>query len=224
MSYGVQSIGGSDPTQTGSTGGTSLRQLADLGLTEEQRKKIHGILTTAKAAGTSPADIQSQINDVLTDAQKAQLASRQSGNAGAAAPSGPPPNGPPPDVFANLNLIDDQKSKIKTILDGMKNGTTTAESAKTQIEALLTDSQKTQFEQNVQSAEAQFARQQQSSAGASSSTTGTSAASSDPSAATISNGLTLDDIQKQIAAAAAVLFKQIESELAPGAASATTTS
>ena len=76
MSFGVQTIAGSDPTQQpGASTSASLRPFANLNLTEDQRSKLRSIFQTAKSQGTSPADVQSQISAVLTPAQQATLQS-----------------------------------------------------------------------------------------------------------------------------------------------------
>ncbi|HEY4442563.1 MAG TPA: hypothetical protein VGN14_19070, partial [Candidatus Elarobacter sp.] len=55
-------------SDTSSTSGTtSLRQFADLGLTEEQRTKIRSLISAAKQNGTSATDLENQIENVLTD-------------------------------------------------------------------------------------------------------------------------------------------------------------
>lgn len=74
MSFGVQSIAGSDPSQqTGAS--TSLRPFANLNLTEDQRTKLRSILQNAKSQGTSQSDVQQQIDGVLTPDQQATLKS-----------------------------------------------------------------------------------------------------------------------------------------------------
>ncbi len=76
MSFGVQTIAGSDPTQQpGASTSASLRPFANLDLTEDQRSKLRSIFQTAKSQGTSQADVQSQISAVLTPAQQATLQS-----------------------------------------------------------------------------------------------------------------------------------------------------
>lgn len=75
MSFGVQTIAGSDPTQQSGTTSSSLRPFANLNLTEDQRTKIRSILQTAKSQGTSQSDVQQQINGVLTPDQQATLQS-----------------------------------------------------------------------------------------------------------------------------------------------------
>jgi len=51
----------------------SLQPFANLDLTEAQRTQIRSIFTSAKQDGTSQADVQSQVNAVLTPAQQQAL-------------------------------------------------------------------------------------------------------------------------------------------------------
>ena len=73
MSFGVQTVGGLDPSQQ--AGSPGLRPFANLDLTEDQRSKIRSILQTAKSQGTAPADVQKEVSAVLTPAQQATFAS-----------------------------------------------------------------------------------------------------------------------------------------------------
>jgi hypothetical protein len=53
----------------------SLQPFASLDLTEAQRTQLRSIFTAAKQSGTSKADVQQQVNAVLTPAQQQTLAS-----------------------------------------------------------------------------------------------------------------------------------------------------
>jgi hypothetical protein len=53
---------------------TSLKPFAKLDLSEAQRTALRSILTTAKKNGESRADVQKQIDALLTPAQQKQLA------------------------------------------------------------------------------------------------------------------------------------------------------
>ncbi len=75
MSFGVQTIAGSDPTQQTGPTSSSLRPFANLNLTEDQRTKLRSILQNAKSQGTSQSDVQQQIDSVLTPDQQATLQS-----------------------------------------------------------------------------------------------------------------------------------------------------
>ncbi len=75
MSFGVQTIAGSDPTQQSGATSSSLRPFANLNLTEDQRTKLRSILQNAKSQGTSQSDVQQQIDSVLTPDQQATLKS-----------------------------------------------------------------------------------------------------------------------------------------------------
>jgi len=75
---GIQSLSVS-ATQSYASVGTqsqqSLQPFANLDLTEAQRTQLRSIFATAKQNGTSQADVQKQVNAVLTPAQQQTLAS-----------------------------------------------------------------------------------------------------------------------------------------------------
>ncbi len=75
MSFGVQTIAGSDPTQQPGAASTSLRPFANLDLSEDQRTQIRSILQNAKSQGLSQTDVQQQISGVLTPDQQATFQS-----------------------------------------------------------------------------------------------------------------------------------------------------
>jgi hypothetical protein len=79
MSFGIDASSllssQSSNSTTGGSGG--LRQFADLGLSEEQRTKMRSILQNAKSQGTSQADVQQQLEQVLTPDQRAQFNASQ---------------------------------------------------------------------------------------------------------------------------------------------------
>ncbi|MGD0472780.1 MAG: hypothetical protein ABSB70_06135 [Candidatus Velthaea sp.] len=75
---GIQSLSVS-ATQSYASVGTqsqqSLQPFANLDLTAAQRTQLRSIFATAKQNGTSQADVQKQVNAVLTPAQQQTLAS-----------------------------------------------------------------------------------------------------------------------------------------------------
>jgi hypothetical protein len=75
---GIQSISVS-ASQSYATVGTqnqqSLQPFANLDLTEAQRTQLRSIFASAKQNGTSQADVQKEVNAVLTPAQQQTLAS-----------------------------------------------------------------------------------------------------------------------------------------------------
>src|ERR1700730_3180108 len=133
---------------TGGTGG--MRQFAGLNLTEQQRTQMRSILQNAKSQGTSQADVQKQLEQVLTPTQQAQFSASQAAQTSQSAQS----SQSTPPLFANLNLTADQQTKIDTILADAKTNGTSSTDVKSQIDAVLTDSQKTQLASNVQNARA----------------------------------------------------------------------
>jgi Spy/CpxP family protein refolding chaperone len=75
--------------QTNASSPSPSGPFASLNLTTDQKQKIDTILQSAKAQGTSHDQVRSQIDAVLTDAQKAQLQSYLQN--GSASGSGPRP-------------------------------------------------------------------------------------------------------------------------------------
>ena len=166
MSYGVQSAGlfGSTSQTDGSTS-TSLRPFANLDLTEDQRKQIRSILKTADSQGLTQAEIQQQIDAILTPTQQStlqsDLADLTSGSASStqSAPAAPPPPPPPPGgnpfadpngPFANLDLTSSQQSQIASILKNGQSQGLTIDQINSQIDAVLTTSQQATFTTDLQ--------------------------------------------------------------------------
>jgi hypothetical protein len=210
MSFGIDasSLLSSQYSDSTTSSTTGIRQFANLGLSEEQRTKMRSILQNAKSQGTSQADVQQQLEQVLTPDQQAQLKAAQT-----AQPTQPANSAP--GLFANLNLTADQKTKIDTILaDAKTNGTSNAD-VKTQIDAVLTDAQKTQLATNVQNARAAGSgRHHHHDGGGADGTGGSSAASTTASTSTTSSsGVTATDLQNQVLAALSVLTKYVQSQV-----------
>jgi Spy/CpxP family protein refolding chaperone len=172
LSYGVQSAGlfGSS-SQANASSGISLRPFANLDLTEDQRKQIRSILKTADSEGLSTAEIQQEINAILTPAQQSTLqgdlsslsnstssstsssTTSSSTQSTQSAPPPPPggnpftdPNGP----FANLDLSADQQSQIAAILKNGQSQGLTLDQINAQIDAVLTTSQQATFTTDLQ--------------------------------------------------------------------------
>jgi Spy/CpxP family protein refolding chaperone len=203
-----------DPTDTSGTTSPNLRAFADLGLTETQRTQIRSILHQAKQNGTSATDVESQIDGVLTDAQKAQLASAASAaTSGGAAQQAPPPG--PPNLFAGITLTSDQQSQIHAILHQARSTGESRAQVNAQIESVLTGTQKTTFEQNLQNAQASDPGRfgDGSSSGSSSSTVASTGTSSSESSA---SGTTESDVQQQAAAALSIILNQLRHEATDG--------
>jgi Spy/CpxP family protein refolding chaperone len=193
---------------TGGTGG--LRQFAGLNLSEQQRTQMRSLLQNAKSQGTSQADVQQQLEQVLTSTQQAQFSASQATQTSQSAQS-------TPDLFSNLNLTADQKTKIDTILADAKTNGTSSTDVKSQIDAVLTDSQKTQLAANVQNARASGSghHRHHGGGGGTDATSSTSAASTTAST-TSSSGVTATDMQNQVLAALSVLTKYVQSQVSTG--------
>jgi Spy/CpxP family protein refolding chaperone len=211
---GIQSTsatGGLSPYAT-SDGSQSLRPFANLNLTEDQRTKIRAILQQAKSQGLSQADVQKQINGVLTTDQQKTLQSdlqalQQQQQT------------PPADPFANLNLTADQKTKIQGILQQAQSAGTDPSTVQQQINAILTPTQQATLQSDVQKAQsAHSGRHHHDGGGGSASSSSTSSSATDASTSTsvgtadpttLANGLTATDIQNQAVAALAILAREV---------------
>jgi len=135
--------------------------------------------------------VLTQIDAVLTTSQQSTLQSDLQSLQALGAP--PPP--PPPPPSSSSGLTDDQKSQIETILQNAESAGTDTSTLAAQIEAVLdgTSSSSTSTVQNAQSSNSGL----QSAGGGSSSSSSTSA--------TLSNGLTAADIQRQALAALSII-------------------
>jgi Spy/CpxP family protein refolding chaperone len=226
MSFGVQSASlfGSSQ-QTADSTSLNLRSLANLDLTEDQRTQIRSILKAAKSQGLSQAEIEQQINAILTTSQQTTFQSdiANAQNAQSSQNSGPPPppggnpfadpNGP----FANLDLTSSQQSQIATILKNGQSQGLSFDQINSQISAILTTSQQATFTTDLQNLPAppSVPNAQDLASGQSQSGSGdaSSSSSSTSSTATLPNGLTEADIQKQIAAATSLILQQLKEDL-----------
>lgn len=224
MSFGVQSAE-LFSSSSSSTSGTSnsLRPFANLDLTEEQRKKIRDIFKSAKSEGLSQTQVQDQINAVLTPDQLTTLQNNlaaASGDGSTQAAQGPPahgkagnPFGDPNGPFANLNLTSDQQTQIAQIFSDTKAQGLTFDQINAKISAILTTAQQSTFASDLKNLPAPpGSGDSRDASTASASVSGQSQTGDDGTTATTS-GLSESDIQKQIAAAAALILKQLQSDL-----------
>jgi Spy/CpxP family protein refolding chaperone len=207
MSYGVQSAGLFGSTSQTDGTSNSLRPLANLDLTEDQRTQIRSIFKTAKTDGSTQAQVQQQILAILTPTQQTQFQNTIAAQSTGSADSVPPPNSQGSssdgDPLSNLGLTSDQKSQIDTILENAQTNGTSQSDVLAQIGAVLTPTQQSAFLQDVQTAQAIVSGQSQSGSG------GTSASS--PSA--FANTLTENAVQNQVAAATSLILKQFQNEV-----------
>lgn len=110
--------------------------------------------------------------------------------------------------FANLNLSEDQRTKVRAILQQAKTNGTSSADLQTQINAVLTDAQKTQLQQNVQNAHGDGSGRHRHAAG--------SGDTSSSSTATLPNGLTEADILNQVLAAGSLVNQQVQASVTTG--------
>jgi Spy/CpxP family protein refolding chaperone len=214
MSFGIDtsSLLSTQYADSTTTGGTNnLRGFANLGLSEDQRTQIRSILQNAKNQGTSQADVHNQIDAVLTPDQQAQLKQSQASQSQSqSAQTLPAP-------FANLNLTADQKTKIDAILADAKQSGASRDDVHNQIDAVLTDSQKTQLAANVQNARAAGpGRHRHNHDGGQGGTETSTAASTSAAGTTSAGGVTATDLQSQALAALSILTKYVQSQVSTG--------
>jgi Spy/CpxP family protein refolding chaperone len=165
MSYGIQSAGLFGSTSTDGSSSISLRPFANLDLTEDQRKQIRSILKNADGEGLSQAQIQQQINAILTTTQQTTLQSDiaalnsnsstgsntgSTGTAGSPPPKGGNPFADPNGPFANLDLTSSQQTQIAQILQSARSQGLTLDQINTKIDAVLTSSQQATFETDLE--------------------------------------------------------------------------
>jgi signal transduction histidine kinase/Spy/CpxP family protein refolding chaperone len=111
---------------------------ASLDLTSTQQSKINQILKSAQSQGLTPAQVQAQINAVLTPSQLATLQSGLASNQ-------PPQSGD----FSNLDLSAGQQTKIQQILQSAKSQGLSQSQVQAQINAVLTPTQQATLQQDL---------------------------------------------------------------------------
>jgi hypothetical protein len=191
-----------DSSSSGTSTTASSNPFANLDLTAAQKTQIQTILQDAQSQGTSPSDVLSQIENVLTTTQQSTLQTDLQQLQALGAPP-PPPPGPPPSGADGLT--DDQKSQIESILQDAQSAGTDVSTLSSQIEAVLdgTSSSTASTVQNAQSTNSGL----QSSGGESSSTSWS---------ATLANGLSASDVQRQAAAALSILEHSLADQYSSG--------
>jgi Spy/CpxP family protein refolding chaperone len=195
----AQSTNGTPPPPGGNLFTNPNGPFANLNLSSDQQTQISQLLQDGKSQGLSRDQINSQISALLTPAQQTAFAtdlqnvpSRPGSQNPAASTNGP---------IDNLNLTDDQQSKIDTILQSAQTNGTSQSDVLAQIQGVLSPNQQSAFLQDVQTAQAVVSGQSQNGSGE----TGSSS--------TLSSTLTETDVQNQIAAATSLLIQQFQSNL-----------
>jgi Spy/CpxP family protein refolding chaperone len=125
-------------TTTNTTTGPLGNLFASLNLTTAQQSKINQILQNAQSQGLTPAQVQSQINAVLTPAQRSTLQNELSQQ-----------GQQPPGGFANLNLTSAQQSQIQKILQKAKSEGLSQSQVQAEINAILTPAQQTTLQNDL---------------------------------------------------------------------------
>lgn len=118
------------------------RQLPNLNLTDDQKSQLRQI----------QEETNQKIEEILTSEQRQKLKAAMPNRRGGMQDNLGGPNsssnrqGRPNDIFASLNLSDDQKNQIKQIM----------ESSRDKMNSVLTDDQRQQLQQVQQNAPRQF--------------------------------------------------------------------
>jgi hypothetical protein len=180
----------------------SLQPFANLDLSEAQRTSLRSIFTNAKKTGESQADVQKQVDALLTTAQQKTLAAdiKAGPNPGSSSPSAAPHTGSP---FANLNLSSTQSASIASILASAKQSGASRADVQKQIDAVLTTAQQQTLASDIQ---AHQPPPNAAAAGASASADSASDAASSDAASTSSSSsvdAAVTNVQNQAAAAQA---------------------
>jgi Spy/CpxP family protein refolding chaperone len=182
---------------------------ANLNLTSSQQSQIATILQNGRSQGTSFSQINAQISALLTPAQQATF---QTDLQNLPQPGGGQNQSSSTDLTANLDLTDSQKSQIDAILQQGQSGALTQSQVLAQITSILTPTQQTALQQDVQTAQSQVSGHHHHHHGGGEGTSTSS--SSSTTTPTLPSGVTETDIQNQVAAATSVILNQLQNDVA----------
>lgn len=146
----------------------NLQQYSDLGLSESQRTQIRSIVRSAQSDGLTQAQVQQQIESVLTPAQQSQLQS-ESGSSSSSSTSTSPSSSTTSsslttgstqtastNPFANLNLTSSEESQIEQLLQNAGSNGISLSQFTSDLSSILTTSQQSTFQSDVESVLQQF--------------------------------------------------------------------
>jgi Spy/CpxP family protein refolding chaperone len=145
----------------------NLQQYSDLGLSESQRTQIRSIVRSAQSDGLTQAQVQQQIESVLTPDQQSQLQS-ESGSSSTSATNTSSSSTTSSSLttgssqtassnpFANLNLTSSEASQIEQLLQNAGSSGISLSQFTSDLSSILTTAQQSTFQSDVQSVLQQF--------------------------------------------------------------------
>ena len=140
--------------------GYNLQQYSDLGLSETQRTQIRSIIRSAQSDGLTLAQVQQQIGSVLTPQQLTQLqnanasssnASTGTSTASTSSTTASTATTGSTNPFANLDLTSSEESQIEQLLQNAQSNGMSFEQFNSQLSSILSPSQQSTFQSDVQS-------------------------------------------------------------------------
>lgn len=137
---------------------------ANLNLTTDQTNKIDSILSTAKSQGLSFAQVNSQINQVLTPQQQQTLQSdlqqvkahHGHHHHGSGGSSSTPSSSNSPSLLSQLDLSSDQQTQIGQLVQNAQSSGTSPSTLLSQIGNVLSSSQQTQLDSLLTSSSSSY--------------------------------------------------------------------
>jgi Spy/CpxP family protein refolding chaperone len=143
MSFGIQSVGsGSQPPNPFSANGP----FSNLNLSSQQQQQLQSIFSQAQQQGSSPSQVQSQVNSVLTSSQQQtlqsdlQTAKSHHHHHGSGASSSD-------SALSQLGLSSDQENQINQLIQNAQQNGTSSSDVLGQIDNVLTSNQQSQLAQ-----------------------------------------------------------------------------
>lgn len=141
----------------------NLQQYSNLGLSESQRTQIRSIVRSAQSDGLTQAQVQQQIESVLTPAQQSQLQS-ESGTSSSSSTTSSSSSSlttgssqtTATNPFANLNLTSSEEGQIEQLLQNAGSSGISLSQFTSDLSSILTTSQQSTFQSDVQSVLQQF--------------------------------------------------------------------
>lgn len=148
MAFGIQSVSGSQNSPfTNATG-----PFANLNLTSQQQQQLQQIFGQARSNGSTPAQVQSQVDAVLTPQQQQtfqsdaqQLKSQHHGHHHHAGSGSSGASGNSSSLLSQLDLTSDQQTQIGQLVQSAQSNGTSPSDLLSQIDDVLTTSQQSQL-------------------------------------------------------------------------------
>ena len=133
----------------------NLQQYSDLGLSETQRTQIRSIIRSAQSDGLTLAQVQQQISSILTPQQLTQLQTANTNSTTASttttASTATTATTGASNPFANLDLTSSEESQIEQLLQNAQSTGISLDQFNSQLSSILSPSQQSTFQSDVQS-------------------------------------------------------------------------